>query len=67
MFFFFTKPPQIYPDGDHSLLHEQYHLYKTMEDHFAKCFNLVNADEDIIELPITRVIKGGKQRIITDD
>jgi acetyl esterase/lipase len=58
---------QLYPDGDHSLLDEQLHLYKTMEEFFAKCFQLEDEqNEDIIELPITRVIKGGR-RIITND
>ena len=37
-----------------------------MEEFFAKCFQLEDNNEDMIELPLTRVIKGGK-RIITDD
>ena len=58
---------QLYPDGDHSLLEEQVHLYKTMEEFFAKCFQLTEDNEDIIELPITRVIKGGRRIITADD
>lgn len=58
---------QLYPDAEHSLFDEQLHLYRTMEDFFARCFKSRDEqDEDEMELPITRVIKGGK-KIITGE
>ncbi|XP_015786539.1 inactive dipeptidyl peptidase 10 [Tetranychus urticae] len=58
---------QLYPDGEHSLYDEQFHLYKTMEDFFARCFqSRDDQDEEEMELPITKVIKGGK-KIITGE
>lgn len=58
---------QLYPDGDHHLTDDRIHLYKTMEDFFAKCFQLEDEeDQESLELPITKVIKGGK-RIITGE
>ncbi|XP_074599103.1 inactive dipeptidyl peptidase 10-like [Brevipalpus obovatus] len=59
---------QLYPDADHSLFEERLHLYRTMEDFFARCFKSRDEqDEEEMDLPITRVIKGGKKIIIGDE
>jgi len=59
---------QIYPDGDHSLYEERFHLHRAMEEFFAACFQ-VEDDEDIkfVDLPLTKVIKGGKRIIGASD
>lgn len=53
--------PQLYPDSG-SLetwdLVVRYHFYRTMEDFFAKCFQVEDEEEEDDILPITKVIKG---------
>ncbi|KPM06662.1 dipeptidyl peptidase-like protein 1 [Sarcoptes scabiei] len=52
---------QLYPDSG-SLetwdLIIRYHFYRTMEDFFAKCFQVEGEDDDDELIPITKVIKG---------
>jgi hypothetical protein len=57
---------QIYPGADHSFADDKLHFAKTMEDFFSKCFQLED-EESQIELPITKVIKGGKRIISGED
>lgn len=55
----------MYPDGEHSLYRERYHLHQVMEELFAACFKVEDDEDDRLgDMPLTKVLKGGK-RIIT--